>query len=192
MMEIVGLEVHVERCSQPEVYGQIKRWVLTHHSVRLLFVGTGKYRPSCKQLNALAKISPIGLHTHLAFFSIKDQIEHFRKIKESFAKKAEILTDIMDSKTYEYQYAKIKTGLDYFNDCGLKNITHFTAGNFCFNKDTIKACHLLGLTNFHWTIYPNWSNKTKDRIKNLVTWGKNTYKDMEFIYVKAWVHDRSL
>lgn len=160
-------EVHVEHVGRLDVYASLKQWALKNPKARLMLMVD--LCPSCNfillchltqiRFAELSKSSPIGLHVHLSLrgkWSVTEM-------------------------SYEQQYNMLKTAVEYLKECGLTT-SHFAAGHFDFNKDSINACHELGLTNFHYL------NFRKDKL--VVEWAKKEYPNMVFISaVKVFTHD---
>lgn len=163
-------EVHLEFVCRDEVYEALKRWLPRNPEARLMLLidscphcnhylfpcGIEKTRRRYKEL---IECAPIGLHTHL-FYQ-----RHWW----------------VSTLTYEQQYELLQNGVKFIESCGGET-SHFAPGNWQFNKDTIMACHELGLTNFHWHEH--------ERNKNVVAWAKKNLKKFRFIStVKNYTHD---
>jgi len=159
-------EVHVEFLCRDHIFESVKKWVVDNPNARLMFLVDSC--PHCNRLlipcdilerySELAETNPIGLHTHLFY------PRHWW----------------VDSLTYDQQYNMLLNGIKYLHPID-DDITHFAPGNWRFNKDTIDACHKLGLTNFHWHEHED-SHET-------VEYAKENY-DMNFISSKGrYTHD---
>jgi len=160
-------EVHVEFLCRDAVFDSLKNWLSGKPGVRLMFLVDSC--PYCNRLlipcnivdryRELAVENPVGLHTHLFY------PRHWW----------------VDKLVYEQQYNMLSNGVKYLHQID-GDITHFAPGNWKFNRDTVKACHELGLTDFHWHEYP----ENADTVK----WGKKNYGGMNFISSKNhYTHD---
>lgn len=115
-----------------------------------------------KRYRDLAERNPIGLHTHL-FYPRHWWVEKL---------------------TYNQQYDMLLNGIKYLQPIS-DDITHFAPGNWQFTRNSIKACHELGLLNFHWHGY----KENRDTVE----WAKRNYADMKFISARNhYTHDMTI
>ncbi len=160
-------EVHVEFLCRDLIFKSVKEWILDKPGARLMFLVDSC--PHCNELlipcdileryRELAETNPIGLHTHLFY------PRHWW----------------VDNLTYDQQYDMLLNGLKYLRPID-DEITHFAPGNWRFTRDSIRACHELGLLNFHWHDGPH--------NRETVTWAQKHYKDINFISAKGrYTHD---
>lgn len=160
-------EVHVEFLCRDPIFESVKKWILDKPDARLMFLVDSC--PHCNRLlipcdileryGELAETNPIGLHTHLFY------PRHWW----------------VDNLTYEQQYDMLLNGIKYLHTVD-DDITHFAPGNWRFTKDSITACHELGLLNFHWHEH--------EENRGIVEWGKREYPDMDFTSAKGhYTHD---
>jgi len=163
-------EVHVEHIDRLDVYASLRKWTLKNPKARLMLMVD--MCPFCTfillchlaqtRFAELSKSSPVGLHVHLS-----------RRGKLA-------LTEM----SYKQQYDMLKKAVEYLKECGITT-SHFAAGHFDFNKDTVKACHELGLTNIHYHEF--------ERDKETIALAKKEYPSIKFISaVKLFTHDYTI
>lgn len=166
-MKRVISEVHVESAWDNLIYTSLKHWIPKHPDARLMLIVDTC--PFCshvlvpydlhKRYRKLAGLASVGLHVHLSSRGRwhVDALSHYK------------------------QMVMLLNGVNYLKECGIET-SHFAAGHFDFNKDTVKACHKLGLTNFHYHDFP------KD--KPVVEWAEKECPNIAFISaVNVFTHD---
>lgn len=166
-MKRVISEVHVESAWDNLIYKSLKHWIPKHPDARLMLIVDTC--PFCfhilvpydlhKRYRELARLASVGLHVHL---SSRGRWH-------------------VNALSYSQQYVMLKNGVNYLKECGIET-SHFAAGHFDFNKDTVKACHILGLTNIHYLEF--------EKDKETIAWAEKEYPDITFISaVKRFTHD---
>lgn len=170
-------EIHVESIEVDETYVKLLNYLNEHPKVRLMLLvkdwpnvtTTKLVRERYAQLRKLNYT--FGLHVHIA---VKSEINNV---------------------PYEDQLMAIRFGRDFLAGLNITT-THFAPGWFSYNRDTLKACHDLGLTYFHTTYFDHISVSTYSHLWQGLTRNTNTedWKDwgVEPVPVKGYVHDWEL